>query len=89
MTTSALLKYDPIAHAEEYGWIWTEDYDGEPCWHMMFTIEDGGIPFVCFFASDNVVFASTYAGQPFVLVDEPPFDGTDAPGAAMASGRIQ
>jgi len=66
MSKSAFLQYDPSAHAEEYGWLWTEDENDEPCWHLIFTIEDDGDLRVYFVAGDQTEDAEAYAGQPFV-----------------------
>lgn len=80
MSQSAYLKYSPSDHAEQYGWLWTEGADGEPCWHMVFTIEDDEQLRLYFVAADQTEDAEDFAGQPFLTVSEPPSDGTEPPG---------
>lgn len=80
MSKSAFLQYDPSAHAEEYGWLWTEDEADDPGWHMVFTIEDEGELRVYFVAADQTEDAEAYAGQPFVLASEPSAPGDEPPG---------
>ena len=80
MSKSAFLKYDPSEHAEQYGWLWTEDEADEPGWHLIFTIEDDGDLRVYFVSGDQTEDAEPFAGQPFVLVSEPPAPGDAAPG---------
>lgn len=80
MSKSAFLQYDPSEHAEEYGWLWTEDEADEPGWHLIFTIEDEGELRTYFVAADQTEDAEPFAGQPFVLVSEPPAPGDSEPG---------
>jgi hypothetical protein len=80
MSKSAFLKYDPSSHAEEYGWLWTEGNDGETSWHLISTFEDEDDLRVYFVAADQTEDAEAFAGQPFMLVSEPPASGVDKPG---------
>lgn len=80
MTGSAYQKYDPSDHAEQYGWLWTEDAKGTPGWHMVFTIEDDDQLRVYFVAADQIEDAEDFAGCPFMAISEPPTSGDLAPG---------
>lgn len=80
MSKSAFLKYNPSEHAENFGWLWTEGYDGETSWHLILTIEDDDELQTHFVAADQTRDAELYAGQAFVSVSEPPASGDEKPG---------
>lgn len=48
--------------------------------HLIYTIEDEGELRVYFVAADQTEDAEPFAGQPFVLVSEPPASGDEEPG---------
>ena len=80
MKPSAYHKYNPSDHAEQYGWLWTENAYGELGWNMVFTIEDEDQLRIHFVDVDHAEDADDFAGQPFLPVSEPPSDGTEPPG---------
>ena len=80
MSKSAFLKYNPSEHAKHFGWLWTEGYDGEISWHLIFTIENDDELQTHFVAADQTRDAELYASQPFVSISEPPAPGDAAPG---------
>ena len=83
MSKSAFQSYDPSDHAEDFGWLWTEDEFDEPGWQLVFTIEDDCDLRLHFVASGQIADAEAYAGQPFVAVSEPSAPGNEPPGYVL------